>query len=325
MTAVDNELRCNLSQCRAQLGVDGQAVVTTCSLDCANQYFGERQCPACDQPLNDDDDIVFSHLSPTTNYKTTILAGMTPGLILDIATRALGFWSYQTSAEAAYQSALLQKSEAQTEEARQAYGSLNNDLARAQRAAKEYEHQLNIERRRSHGFEQALKEKDRELLKLKGMSDNMMKRAVLGNAVQNGMMRPGGSQQTPVDATRQIDRRRMMSNTPIATSNAQQNFRPTPNVHNVPQSVRRAPVFPQIPSTTQAYSSRPSPAFQLHPKSGSGQAATAASQRVARDVQPVQQRDQQGRSQRTGSDAPSEDGRRLRSRQAVGPAYYGAP
>lgn len=30
-----------------------------------------------------------------------------------------------------------------------------------------------MEKRRSHGFEQALKEKERELLKVKGMSDNV--------------------------------------------------------------------------------------------------------------------------------------------------------
>lgn len=29
-------------------------VSLTLSVDCANQYFGERQCPACDQPLNDE-------------------------------------------------------------------------------------------------------------------------------------------------------------------------------------------------------------------------------------------------------------------------------
>jgi hypothetical protein len=93
----------------------------------------------------------------SANAHQTILAGMTPGLILDIATRSapplvaaraaadvpqssrllvvpdfgggvrLSSHRYASRRQltycSAYQSALLQKSEAQTEEARQAYGS----------------------------------------------------------------------------------------------------------------------------------------------------------------------------------------------------------
>ncbi|RSH91973.1 hypothetical protein EHS25_009344 [Saitozyma podzolica] len=116
MSSAENELRCNVLRCRKMVGVEGRAVVTACShifcVPCAEQYFSLSQaCPACDQLLAEPDDIVMSSLAPTTEYKASILAGLTPSVILEIAARAMSFWTYQTSQENAYLLLMLERSE----------------------------------------------------------------------------------------------------------------------------------------------------------------------------------------------------------------------
>lgn len=53
------------------------------------------------------DDIVCTSLNPSQSFKSTILAGMHPHTINDIAGRALGFWTYQVTQEAAFQQMIL--------------------------------------------------------------------------------------------------------------------------------------------------------------------------------------------------------------------------
>lgn len=43
------------------------------------------------------DDVVQTSLNPHDSYKTSILAGLSPTIILDIAGRALNFYAYQVS------------------------------------------------------------------------------------------------------------------------------------------------------------------------------------------------------------------------------------
>lgn len=100
---MDSTLRCNDLKCRAP--VPDQAIVTTCShifcLDCANKLGlvtavnGQRLCPACSSPLNNPDDAVCASLNPTEDYKTSILSGLNPTIIMECAGRGLAFWAYQ--------------------------------------------------------------------------------------------------------------------------------------------------------------------------------------------------------------------------------------
>lgn len=43
------------------------------------------------------DDVVQTALNPHDSYKTSILSGLSPSVILDIASRALNFYTYQVS------------------------------------------------------------------------------------------------------------------------------------------------------------------------------------------------------------------------------------
>lgn len=74
--------------------------------DCSNrsQLSGQREgqsviCPACDMRLSNPDDVVVTNLNPTEDYKTSVLSGLSPNVIMECAGRGLSFWAYQTTQE----------------------------------------------------------------------------------------------------------------------------------------------------------------------------------------------------------------------------------
>jgi len=84
-------------------------VVTTCSHifcvpcsqseQCLTTTTAERTCPACNTELSNPDDAVVTQLNPTEDYKTSVLSGLSPNIIMECAGRGLAFYSYQTSQE----------------------------------------------------------------------------------------------------------------------------------------------------------------------------------------------------------------------------------
>ena len=119
-------LRCNNLKCR--IALTERAVVTTCRfvltsfrttslltitllnshifcLECAELLglstatTGPRICPACQVRLNNPDDAVCTYLNPADDYKTSVLSGLSPTIIMECAARAMAFWSYQAAQE----------------------------------------------------------------------------------------------------------------------------------------------------------------------------------------------------------------------------------
>lgn len=60
-------------------------------------------CPACNSQLNNPDDAVIANLAPSEDYKTSVLSGLSPNIIMECAGRALSFWAYQTTQDIYYQ------------------------------------------------------------------------------------------------------------------------------------------------------------------------------------------------------------------------------
>lgn len=106
-TLMDFHLRCNSLKCRSKLDV--KAVVTTCShifcvpcaesLGLASANASARTCPACQTQLSNDDDVVVTELNPTEDYKTSVLSGLSPAIIIECAGRGMAFYHYQTTQE----------------------------------------------------------------------------------------------------------------------------------------------------------------------------------------------------------------------------------
>ncbi|TKA68538.1 hypothetical protein B0A49_06711, partial [Cryomyces minteri] len=72
-------------------------------LGLSNSNGGARICPACETHLINPDDAVVTQLNPTEDYKTSVLSGLSPGIIMECAGRGLAFYSYQTTQEIVYQ------------------------------------------------------------------------------------------------------------------------------------------------------------------------------------------------------------------------------
>ena len=58
-----------------------------------------RICLACETNLPNPDDAVSTVLNPTEDYKTSVLSGLSPSIIMEIASRSLSFWAYQSTQE----------------------------------------------------------------------------------------------------------------------------------------------------------------------------------------------------------------------------------
>jgi E3 ubiquitin-protein ligase CCNP1IP1 len=56
-------------------------------------------CTACNGDLSKPDDAVIAVLDPSEDYKTSVLSGLSPNIIMECAGRALSFWAYQTTQE----------------------------------------------------------------------------------------------------------------------------------------------------------------------------------------------------------------------------------
>ena len=42
---------------------------------------------------------MFAALNPTDDYKTSVLSGLSPSVIMEIAGRGMAFWTYQVTQE----------------------------------------------------------------------------------------------------------------------------------------------------------------------------------------------------------------------------------
>lgn len=74
-------------------------------VDCARKIRFEttplqkRACPICNTALPNKNDALHTRLSPPEDYKTSVLSGLDPATIVECASRALSFWTYQTTQE----------------------------------------------------------------------------------------------------------------------------------------------------------------------------------------------------------------------------------
>lgn len=124
---MDSVLKCNNLKCRVLL--HETAVVTTCRFvvvrpvlwilltryshifctRCAettglsSSASARRACSACGATLHNPDDVVLTALSPSEDYKTSLLSGLSPTIIMETASRGLAFFSYQVAQEVVYQ------------------------------------------------------------------------------------------------------------------------------------------------------------------------------------------------------------------------------
>ncbi|CED85512.1 Zinc finger, RING-type, conserved site [Phaffia rhodozyma] len=163
------------SSCRKLLAEQGRAVVTTCShifcIECAERLFkSSRLCPACESQLSEPDDVVICSLNPSNDYRTSVLSGLSPSIIMEICSRALSFWQYQITQEAAYQAMMLHKSQDRGL-------ALEREIAISKGEIQK--------RRKVRDVLEQSREKEREYGKLKNNYDKLKRRTFLVGSGEN--------------------------------------------------------------------------------------------------------------------------------------------
>ncbi|GAA5941297.1 hypothetical protein JCM3775_001534 [Rhodotorula graminis] len=183
-----DELRCNSLRCRKSLAVEGTAVVTTCShifcIECANALFSTPQvCPACETSLPDLDDVAQMTFNPHDSWKTSILSGMSPTTILDIASRALNFYTYQVQQEGAFQALITKNAQERIAVLESQCNTITRDAHAEIRLLKDRvkaaEEGLALERRRAHELQETHRANAKAYTKLKAQYDKAKQRALL--------------------------------------------------------------------------------------------------------------------------------------------------
>ncbi|VDC06281.1 unnamed protein product [Peniophora sp. CBMAI 1063] len=183
-------IKCNNLPCRSS--ITDKAVVTTCShlfcVDCANELFNTAQlCPACDTALTEPDDVVVCSLQPTNDYKTSVLSGLSPSIILEICSRAIAFWQYQMHQENAFQHAVVRNVNDKNTQLQRDLSSVtreaDSELAALRNKLRELERDLELERRKVRELAETGKTKDKEYQKLKAQHERLKHRTLISGSL----------------------------------------------------------------------------------------------------------------------------------------------
>lgn len=187
------DMICNFRKCRKPL--TNEAWVTTCSHAFCIEH-GKREfkrnsdnamtCPACGSELRDKFDVIQADLKPSETFKSIVLAGMKPDTIMDIAMRAMSFWSYQVEQETLYQESVAKHSR----EKLQCLEEINNLKLQKLKAALEtckrkiasLQADYSKNRKQTEELKACLEDKSRKLQKLTFQLDAQKRKDIrLGN------------------------------------------------------------------------------------------------------------------------------------------------
>ncbi|SGY31443.1 BQ5605_C002g01231 [Microbotryum silenes-dioicae] len=169
-----DDIKCNSLKCRKSLQLEGTSHIFC--VECANSLFSVPQiCPACDTALPDADDVVQTTLNPPDSYKTSVLSGLHPSIILDVASRALNFHTYQTQQEAAFQALVTRN----TQEMSSIMRDANSEITLLKEKVAETERDLELERRRIRDLHETHKANAKAYNKLKAQYDKEKQRNLL--------------------------------------------------------------------------------------------------------------------------------------------------
>ncbi|TFK43223.1 hypothetical protein BDQ12DRAFT_718460 [Crucibulum laeve] len=157
--------------------------------ECASELFNaSRLCPACETPLTEPDDVVICSLHPSNDYKTSVLSGLTPSIILEICSRAISFWQYQIHQEKhvpgnSFQQAVVRNMNEKNAQLQKQFDNVvreaNSEISLLTNKTTELEQDLEVERRKVRELQEVSRERDKEYQKLKAQHDKIKRKALL--------------------------------------------------------------------------------------------------------------------------------------------------
>ncbi|XP_060808606.1 E3 ubiquitin-protein ligase CCNB1IP1-like [Amyelois transitella] len=171
------DMVCNFRKCRRSLS--NHAWVTTCSHAFCIEH-GQREfkrnaenclsCPACGSELRDKFDVIQADLKPSETFKSIVLAGLKPDTIMDVAMRAMSFWSYQIEQETLYQESMAKHSREKLECLEEIHNlnlqKIKAELETCKRKIASLQEEYSAKRRQNEELKARLEERSRKIQKL---------------------------------------------------------------------------------------------------------------------------------------------------------------
>ncbi|KAE8215852.1 hypothetical protein CF319_g8977, partial [Tilletia indica] len=178
-----------------------------------------KACPACEATLDRPDDVVISSLNPSTDYRTSVLAGLAPSITMEIATRSISFWTYQKSQEvsrafvhgqrrphsqtsilnfqATFQAMVLKNAQERNAVLEKRMQSMSMESANEMSLLHEKIAELVTEKRKTKDLQDALRNATKDYDRLKAQLDRSMRKQMLsagstGDALSAAAQRPEG-------------------------------------------------------------------------------------------------------------------------------------
>lgn len=147
------------------------------------------------------DDIILTQLNPTEEYKSSVLAGLKPDIILDVCSRAIAFYEYQTSQELAFRSILQKNTEEKYNTLKSRFDLVTRDISHVLKVEKEKHKAISsdyqLEKKRSQQIYKKYEEKTKQFQKLKVMYERLKRRSIAPNIQESfSALQPVPPQQT---------------------------------------------------------------------------------------------------------------------------------
>ncbi|PUU73384.1 hypothetical protein B9Z19DRAFT_1057872 [Tuber borchii] len=158
-----------------------------CSTAYRTPPSGQRTCPACNTSLSKPDDAVIAVLNPSDDYKTSVLSGLSPSIIIEICTPGLAFWTYQVTQEIFYQEHLAKSLRARGTEIQGENGKIIRDVmlkslpCRIRLLGWVVGDEL---KRKNHELMQGWREKARKLAQTQELYDKLKRRTLTSQVQQ---------------------------------------------------------------------------------------------------------------------------------------------
>ncbi|PQE16303.1 e3 ubiquitin- ligase ccnb1ip1 protein [Rutstroemia sp. NJR-2017a WRK4] len=138
--------------------------------------------------LPNPDDVVITNLNPSEDYKTSVLSGLSPNVVIECAGRALSFWAYQTTQEIVYQEylakSLTDKYATLNTQMDKIIHDANSEISNLRNKMIAMSADQDALRRKNEELGQSLRDKNRKLLQTQELYDKMKRRGML-DQVQN--------------------------------------------------------------------------------------------------------------------------------------------
>ncbi|QSZ34318.1 hypothetical protein DSL72_005909 [Monilinia vaccinii-corymbosi] len=130
------------------------------------------------------DDVIVTTLNPSEDYKTSVLSGLNPSIIMECAGRALSFWAYQTTQEIVYQEylakSLTDKYSTLNSQMDKIIHDANSEISNLRNKILGMNTDQDALRRKNEDLNYQLKEKSKNLLQTQELYDKMKRRGMLG-------------------------------------------------------------------------------------------------------------------------------------------------